>query len=116
MARFFKYKSIAELEAANALLGIGLRFSNDLAPLLQPLTIGSRTVGNRWCVHPMEGCDGELDGRPGELTYRRYHRFANGGAKLVWFEATAVREDGRANTRQLWIHSENRDDFARLLD
>ena len=64
----------------------------------------------------MEGCDGELDGRPGELTWRRYGRFATGGAKLVWFEATAVREDGRANPRQLWIHEKTRDDYARLIE
>ncbi|HEY3789019.1 MAG TPA: NADH:flavin oxidoreductase, partial [Urbifossiella sp.] len=80
MARFFKYHSIADLEAENARLGIDLRFSNDLAPMFQPLTIGSRTVGNHWCVHPMEGCDGELDGRPGELTFRRFQRFGDGGA------------------------------------
>jgi 2,4-dienoyl-CoA reductase-like NADH-dependent reductase (Old Yellow Enzyme family) len=54
-------------------------------------------------------------GRPGELTWRRYERFARGGAKLIWFEATAVREDGRANTRQLWITPHNVADFARLL-
>src|SRR5258705_12243730 len=91
MARFFKYKSIEELEAENARLGIDLRFSNDLAPLLQPLTIGPRTMGNRWCIHPMEGCDGELDGRPGELTFRRYHRFGDGGAKMM---GRSVRRDG----------------------
>jgi len=67
-------------------------------------------------IHPMEGCDGELDGRPGELTWRRYERFAEGGAKLIWFEATAVREDGRANTRQLWITPSNAGEFARLLE
>ena len=64
----------------------------------------------------MEGCDGELDGRPGELTWRRYERFGRGGAKLIWFEATAVREDGRANTRQLWITKNNVGDFRRLLE
>jgi 2,4-dienoyl-CoA reductase-like NADH-dependent reductase (Old Yellow Enzyme family) len=64
----------------------------------------------------MEGCDSEPDGRPGELTWRRYERFAAGGAKLVWFEATAVRQDGRANPRQLWITPDNVDDFAGLLE
>ena len=67
-------------------------------------------------IHPMEGCDSTLDGRPDDLTWRRYERFARGGAKLVWFEATAVREDGRANTRQLWITKDNVDDFARILE
>ena len=52
----------------------------------------SRTVGNRWCIHPMEGCDGELDGTPGELTFRRYVRFGAGGAKIIWGEACAVND------------------------
>src|SRR5207249_5131870 len=39
-----------------------------------------------------------------------------GGAKLLWFEATAVREDGRANPRQLWITRDNVSDYARLLE
>ncbi len=93
MSNFFKYKSVADLEAENARLGIDLRFSDDLSPLFQPITIGRRTVGNRWCIHPMEGCDGELDGRPGELTFRRYVRFGAGGAKLIWGEACAVTEE-----------------------
>ena len=49
----------------------------------------------------MEGCDGEPDGRPGELTFRRYVRFGAGGAKLIWGEACAVVEEGRANPRQI---------------
>ncbi|MGA3044303.1 MAG: NADH:flavin oxidoreductase [Bryobacteraceae bacterium] len=83
--------------------------------LARPVRVGALTVGNSIAIQPMEGCDGTLDGRPGQLTWRRYERFARGGAKLIWFEATAVREDGRANTRQLWIAPHNVADFARLL-
>lgn len=115
MARYFKYKSIADLAAENARLGIDLRFSEDLRPLFQPLAIGPRTAGNRWCIHPMEGCDGELDGRPGELTFRRYHRFGAGGAKVIWGEACAVTEEGRANPRQVWLNEATKADFARLV-
>jgi NADPH2 dehydrogenase len=78
--------------------------------------LGSFRTGNSMCIHPMEGCDGTLDGTPDELTWRRYERFAGGGAKLIWFEATAVSPDGRANTRQLWIHEKNVDEYARLVD
>ena len=60
-------------------------------------------AGNALCVQPMEGCDGTLDGEPDELTYRRYQRFGAGGAKLIWGEAAAVVEEGRANPRQLFI-------------
>jgi 2,4-dienoyl-CoA reductase-like NADH-dependent reductase (Old Yellow Enzyme family) len=115
MARYFKYKSVAELQAENARLGIDLHFSDDLTPLFQPLTVGRRVLGNRWCIHPMEGCDGEPDGRPGELTFRRYRRFGAGGAKLIWGEACAVTDDGRANPRQLLLNSHTQADFARLV-
>jgi NADPH2 dehydrogenase len=115
MARFFKYKSVAELEAENARLGIDIRFSDDLAPLFTPLPVGPRTAGNRWCIHPMEGCDGEPDGRPGELTFRRYVRFGAGGAKVIWGEACAVSDDGRMNPRQIWLNENTRDDFAKMV-
>lgn len=115
MARFFKYKSVAEVEAENARLGTDLRFSDDLAPLFTPLAVGPRTAGNRWCIHPMEGCDGEPDGRPGELTFRRYVRFGDGGAKVIWGEACAVTDDGRMNPRQIWLHGGTRDAFAKMV-
>lgn len=103
MARIFKYKSIAELDAENARLGIDLRFADDFSPLFRPVQIGPLTAGNALCVQPMEGCDCDTDGTPGDLTLRRYRRFGAGGAKLIWGEAAAVVEEGRANPRQLWI-------------
>lgn len=70
--------------------------------LAQPLRVGDRVVGNRFAILPMEGWDGERDGRPSPLTQRRWIRFGQSGAKLIWGgEAVAVREDGRANPRQL---------------
>ncbi len=67
-------------------------------------------------THPMEGFDGTLNGSPDVLTERRYIRFAASGSALIWFEATAVQEDGRTSPRQLWLHKDNMDDFARLVD
>ncbi len=84
--------------------------------LQRKVTVGSRIAGNSMAIHPMEGCDGTLDGRPDELTWRRYERFARGGAKLIWFEASAVREDGRANPRQIWLNDKTVGDFARLYE
>src|SRR5262245_15353521 len=63
----------------------------------------------------MEGCDGTLDGRPDELTFRRYRRFGAGGAKLIWGEATAVVEEGRANARQLLLNDQTAPDLERML-
>ncbi len=115
MAHFFRYKSVAEIVAENSRLGSDLRFSDDLSPLFQPITIDGRTIGNRWCVHPMEGCDGELDGRPGELTFRRFRRFGAGGAKLIWGEACAIVEEARATPRQISLNETNKSDFARMV-
>ena len=115
MAKFFKYKSIADLEAENQRLDIDLRFSDDLSSLEQPIVIDGRCVGNRWAIHPMEGCDGELDGRPGELTLRRYRRFGDGGAKLIWGEACAVNLNARANPRQIVLNEETKGTFVELV-
>jgi NADPH2 dehydrogenase len=104
MAHYFKYKSVADLEAENIRLGLDLRFSDDFTPLFRPVTVGPLTAGNALCVQPMEGCDGTLDGQPGELTLRRYRRFGAGGAKLIWGEAAAIVEEGRANPRQLLVN------------
>ncbi len=74
----------------------------DGSSLARPFTIDGRTIGNRWCVHPMEGWDGETDGRPTEPMRRRWRNFGLSGCKLIWgCEAFAVRPDGRANPRQL---------------
>ena len=52
----------------------------------------------------MEGWDGDADGSPTDLVRRRWRRFGESGAKLVWGgEAVAVTHDGRANPRQLVI-------------
>ena len=41
-----------------------------------------RTVGNRFCVQPMEGWDCTNKGAPTEHTIRRWRRFGESGAKL----------------------------------
>jgi 2,4-dienoyl-CoA reductase-like NADH-dependent reductase (Old Yellow Enzyme family) len=73
------------------------------------------TAGNALCIQPMEGCDGTPDGRPDELTFRRYRRFGAGGAKLIWGEAAAVVEEGRANPRQLLVADATAADLERML-
>ncbi len=52
----------------------------------------------------MEGWDGDRDGKPTDLTVRRWRHFGSSGAKLIWGgEAVAVRHDGRANPNQLLL-------------
>ncbi len=97
-------------------LGLEIPLEPEVRELLLPAEIAGRKVGNRFVVHPMEGCDGTLDGRPDEITYHRWGRFARGGAKVLWGEASAVVPEGRANTRQLLLVQETAGDFKRLID
>jgi 2,4-dienoyl-CoA reductase (NADPH2) len=96
--------------------GVELPLSGNFTLLAEPLQTCDFVLPNRLAIHPMEGCDGTADGRPGELTIRRYERFATGGAGLIWFEATAVVPEGRANPRQLWLHPDNVRDFASVVE
>lgn len=97
-------------------LGVNLPYSDDTSILNEKLEIGEKIAENRLCCQAMEGCDGTESGSPDTLTKRRYERFAKGGAGIIWFEATACQEDGRANPRQLWLREDNLDDFKRIVD
>ena len=121
------YKRIARLRTTDEFidytkkLNIELPFDEILdygkeSPLAKPYRLNSgRTIGNRFCMQPMEGWDGRPDGRPSELTFRRWRNFGRSGAKLVWGgEAVAVRHDGRANPNQLMLSAQNMRDLERL--
>jgi 2,4-dienoyl-CoA reductase-like NADH-dependent reductase (Old Yellow Enzyme family) len=120
------YPRVAQLRTAEAFaahldrLGVHLPFDADLiigseSPLAQPYPHGGRAIGNRFAVLPMEGWDGTTDGRPSDLTRRRWRRFGLSGAKLIWGgEAVAVRADGRANPNQLLLNAQTEGDLASL--
>ena len=87
------------------------------APLQQPCQVYGKTIGNRFATLPMEGWDGTLDGYPTELVTRRWRRFGQSGAKLIWGgEAVAVRPDGRANPNQLVINDQTIASLAALRE
>ena len=112
------YRRVAQLRTAEqfrthlATLGVKLPLDDQIdsganAPLARPITHHGLGIGNRLCILPMEGWDGTTDGKPSELTERRWRRFGIGGAKLIWGgEATAVTLDGRANPNQLVLSPE----------
>ncbi len=110
----FRFENLAELEARIASLGLDIQLDTDLEPLGRRVKIGALETPNSLAVHPLEGCDSTPDGRPGELTFRRYQRFAEGGAGLIWFEATAIVPEGKANPRQLLLNQENLSAFEEL--
>lgn len=121
-----RYPRIATFKDADAFArhldeaGIPLAFDRELAdpsPLAAPFHINGTRVGNRFCILPMEGWDGTTDGQPSDLTRRRWRRFGQSGAKLIWGgEAVAVRHDGRANPNQLLISERTERGLATLRD
>lgn len=112
----FHYHSLEEVREKLQELGVNFPLSEHISVLAEPLQVCGRTIANRIAFQPMEGCDGTAQGSPDELTRRRYERFAKSGAGLIWFEATAVVREGRANPRQLWIKPETVDDFKRFVE
>jgi NADPH2 dehydrogenase len=119
LRRYFRYHSLEELEQEIQGLHLQISLEPDIekmkAYLGRRVKIGTHTAGNSMAIHPMEGCDGTLAGQPDELVFRRYKRFGRGGAKLLWFEATAVVPEGRANARQLMINESTAKSFETLL-
>lgn len=121
-----KYRAIAQLHTPSALrdyLGahdVHMDMDEHLqcgteSPLGQPCSVGGRTIGNRFAILPMEGWDGDAEGRPTELTSRRWRRFGESGAKLIFGgEAVAPGLDARANPRGLALTSKTVDDLANL--
>ena len=128
MADTTAYPKVAQLRTVEDLrkrleqLGISLPLDDAIltnqsaSPLASPIKIGDFEVGNRWCIHPMEGWDANPDGSPSEYTLRRWRHFGRSGAKLIWGgEAAAVRLDGRANPNQTLAVESNRAGLTALL-
>ncbi len=111
----FQLSNIEDLERLGERLDVRLEAVEDVSVLAEPVQVGELVIPNSLAVHPMEGCDGDSQGRPGKLTLRRYERFAAGGAGLLWAEATAVVPEGRANPRQLWLNENNKESFAAMV-
>ena len=120
------YPRIARMRTVEAFrsycedLGLFIRAEDVLekapeSPLAQPVEAGPKTLGNRFVIHPMEGWDGEADGKPSALVRRRWRNFALSGAKCIWGgEAMAVTMDSRANPRQLVIRPSTEDALKKL--
>ncbi len=124
-----KITRVAQLKSASdfidhlAAIETDIPFKEHLSPpgqssLGRPFQLKSgQTIGNRFCILPMEGWDGTTDGLPTEHTKRRWHNFAISGAKLLWgCEAVAVCPEGRANPNQLMINEQNLQAFKELYD
>jgi 2,4-dienoyl-CoA reductase-like NADH-dependent reductase (Old Yellow Enzyme family) len=115
-------RSVADFKSHLAELNLSIPCDDELqtgptSPLAQPIKLNDKSIGNRFCIHPMEGWDGTADGFPSEATIRRWRNFGLSGAKLIWGgEAVAVRHDGRANPNQLLMSEANKRGLAELRD
>jgi NADPH2 dehydrogenase len=125
LTRIPALKTVAEFRAHVASLGIDLPCEDAIAtgsasPLAQPLadiSINGKRIGNRCAIQPMEGWDGTNTGGITDDVLRRWHRFGESGAKLIFGgEAMAVRPNGRANPNQLIIMERNKADLAKLRE
>ena len=124
-----KYPKVAQLKSVDSLRARLVELSALLpldeaiqttaagSPLAQPIDVGGFRVGNRWCIHPMEGWDAHRDGSPSDFTLRRWRNFGRSGAKLIWGgEAAAVQPGGRANPNQTLATPDNKRGLAQLLE
>jgi len=112
----FNFKTKEELLHKAQQLGLDLPFSEDIDILFNKIKVAGKTLPNRFAVHPLEGADAEAEGKPDQLTFRRYQRFAQGGSSVIWFEATAVVDKGRSNPRQLLLTRNNKEIFKKLVE
>ncbi len=118
-------KTVAEFRQHLASLGVELPCDEQIlrapeSPLAQPvegITVNGKRIGNRVAIQPMEGWDGTTTGGITEEMLRRWRRFGESGAKLIFGgEAMAVRADGRANPNQLIISEENKAGLTHLRE
>ena len=112
----FAYRHLDELREDIIRAGVTLPVSEHLDILKTPLPLSGKLLSNRLAIHPMEGCDGTTEGAPDELTFRRYERFGSGGAGLLWVEACAVINEGRGNTRHLFLNHNTLPAFKKLYN
>ena len=122
IARLGSMHSAARFREHCAALGLGIPCDDELlggsnSPLAQPMTNNGIRIGNRIAVHPMEGWDGTTDGQPTDKTVRRWQRFGQSGAKLIWGgEAVAVCQAGRASPNQLMAAAHMQSGLAKLRE
>src|SRR5206468_12162793 len=91
LVRIPSLKSVAEFRNYVRMLGIDLPCEDTIitgaeSPLARPvdLLINRKRISNRFAVQPMEGWDGTTTGGITEEVLRRWRRFGESGAKLIF--------------------------------
>ena len=60
----FQLSSVEDLRRLSRQLGVSVDATEDVSILAQPVDLGGLVIPNSLAVHPMEGCDGDAQGRP----------------------------------------------------
>src|SRR5256712_13185465 len=110
-------KTVADFRKHVASLGLSLPCEDGIetgsaSPLARPIehaTINGKRIGNRWAIQPMEGWDGTTTGGATDDVRRRWQRFGQSGAKLIYGGAAeAEPAHGRAHPNQAIISAANK--------
>lgn len=112
----FSYNTLEDVRKRAREVDAWIPLSDDLSVLTQKYEVAGRSLHSRIAFQPMEGSDSLPDGSPGEMTIRRYQRFAHGGPALIWFEAVAIVPEARASARQLHLTKDNLDAFKQIIE
>jgi len=83
--------------------------------IASPITVGKKSAPNRIVFQPMECNDADPSGDPSDLTIKRYRRFAEGGAGIIFSESLTLTAESRARKSQLAITEKNAEGLARLI-
>ena len=112
---FRKFDTVADFKSAMDNAGLEFPVSEDMSILKEPINLDGKIIPNRMCIQPLEGFDGTDIGAPSDLIFRRYRRYAEGGAGLLWYESIAVSEDGRCNPLQMQFADNTVKEIGRLV-
>mgnify|MGYP005842782259 CR=1 FL=1 len=113
---FSKMKDVEQFSIEMNNAGLSFPVSEDMSILGEPVSLGVKSIPNRICLQPLEGFDGTKEGAPSDLIFRRYDRYARGGAGLIWYESITVADDGRCNPLQMILKKSTIKEIKRLVD
>lgn len=120
VSKEFNIRGLSGLEAfveVSKAHGLEFPVSADTSVLKEPIHLASgKTIPNSIGIPPLEGFDGTFEGAPTETVYRRYERYARGGAGLIWYESIAISDDGRCNPLQMVMNRQTMPEIKKVLD
>lgn len=120
VSREFNIRALEDLDAFVRVTeekGMHFPVSTNMAVLQEPIRLKSgKVIPNSLGIPPLEGFDGTPEGAPTQTVFRRYDRYARGGAGLIWYESVAIAEDGRCNPLQMVMNAQTMPAFKELVE